>query len=85
MTYTERREKLMELPKHVEWDDIEEGGVYVIPKILSQSRKVVRVVMKSDTLLRCSEIDEYGEESKTLSSVYPKDIDTVFITKVLKY
>jgi hypothetical protein len=41
--------------------------------------------MKSDTLLRCSEIDEYGEESKTLSSVYPKDIDTVFITKVLKY
>ena len=85
MTYTERREKLMALPKHLEWDDIEEDGVYVIPKILSQSRKVVRVIMKNDTLLRCSEIDEYGKESQTLSSIYPKDIDAVFMTKVLKY
>lgn len=85
MTYTERREKLMELPKHLTWDEIEEDGIYVIPKILSQSRKVVRVVMKSDTLLRCSEIDEYGKESQVLCSIYPRDIDTVFITKVLKF
>jgi hypothetical protein len=85
MTYTERREKLMALPKHLEWDDIVEGEIYVIPKILSQARKVVRVVMKSDTLLRCSEIDEYGKESQVLCSVYPRDIDVVFMTKVLKY
>lgn len=85
MTYTERREKLMALPKHLEWDDIVEGEIYVIPKILSQARKVVRVIMKSDTLLRCSEIDEYGKESQVLCSVYPRDIDVVFMTKVLKY
>jgi hypothetical protein len=85
MTYTERREKLMALPKHLEWDDIVEGEIYVIPKILSQARKVVRVVMKSDTLLRCSEIDEYGKESQALCSVYPRDIDVVFMTKILKY
>jgi hypothetical protein len=85
MTYTERREKLMALPKHLKWDDIVEGEIYVIPKILSQARKVVRVVMKSDTLLRCSEIDEYGKESQVLCSVYPRDIDVVFMTKVLKY
>lgn len=85
MTYSERREKMMQLPKHIEWDDIEEGGVYVIPKILHQSRKVVRVVVKTESLLRCSEIDEYGKESQVLTSVYPRDIDMVFITKVLKY
>ena len=41
--------------------------------------------MKNDTLLRYSEIDEYGKESQTLCSVYPRDIDVVFMTKVLKY
>jgi hypothetical protein len=85
MTYSERREKLMALPKRLKWDEIEEGGVYVIPKILSQARKVVRVVMKTDDILRCSEIDEFGKESQVLTSVYPRDIDVVFITKVLKY
>ena len=85
MTYSEKREKMMQLPKHIEWNDIKEGDVYVIPKILHQSRKVVRVVIKTESLLRCSEIDEYGKESQVLTSVYPRDIDMVFITKVLKY
>ena len=85
LTYSEKRERLLAMPKRIEWKDIEEDGVYVIPKILSQSRKVVRVIMKTDTLLRCSEIDEYGKESQTLSSIYPRDIDAVFITKVLRY
>ena len=85
MTYSEKREKMMQLPRHLEWDEIEEGGVYVIPKILHQSRKVVRVVIKTESLLRCSEIDEYGKESQVLTSVYPRDIDMVFMTKVLKY
>ena len=85
MTYSEKRERLMSLPKHLKWEEIEEDGVYVIPKILSQSRKVVRVVMKNDNLIRCCEIDEYGKEGTSFSSIYPKDIETVFITKVLKY
>jgi hypothetical protein len=75
----------MGLPKHIEWCDIQEDEVYVIPKILSQSRKVIRVVCKNDNFLRYSEIDEYGNESHTLSSIYPKDIDAVFMTKLLKY
>lgn len=85
MTYAEKKEKLMGFPRRIEWDDIEEDAIYVIPKIMSQSRKVVRIIVKSDTFLRCSEIDEYGEESKTLTSIYPKDIDAVFITKLLRY
>ena len=85
LTYSEKKELLMSLPKHLEWDEIEEGGIYVIPKILSQDRKVVRVVVKSDNIIRYSEIDEYGEEGRALTSIYPRDIDTVFITKLLKY
>lgn len=85
LTYSEKRELLLKLPKRLEWSEIEEGGVYVIPKILSQSRKVVRVVVKTDTLIRCSEIDEFGKESQVCSSIYPNDIESVFITKLLKY
>lgn len=85
LTYFERKEKLMELPRRIKWEDIEEDGVYVIPKILNQSRKVVRIVIKGDSYLRCSEIDEHGNESQVLTSIYPKDIDAIFITKVLKF
>jgi len=85
LTYTEKKDKLMQMPKKVEWDDIQEDGVYVIPKILYTPRKVIRVVSKSENFLRYSEIDEYGQEGKVLTSLYPKDIEAVFITKVLKY
>lgn len=85
MTYSEKREKLMSLPKHLAWEEIEEGEIYVIPKILSQSRKLVKIIMKTDFIIRCVEIDENGEEKQYLTSIYPKDIDTVFITKALKY
>lgn len=85
LTYQEKRDGMLKLPKRTSWEEIEEGEVYVIPKILYQSRKVVRVVFKSDTCIRCSEIDEFGNESKTCSSVYPSDIDSVFITKLHKY
>ena len=85
MTYSEKREKMMNLPKRLNWDEIEENGIYVIPKNLSQTRKVIRVIFKNEYSIRYSVIDEYGEESKTLSSIYPKDIDAIFITKILKY
>lgn len=85
LTYSERRERIMNLPKHLQWDDIKEDEIYVIPKILFQNRKVVRIVVKDDNLLKCCEIDEYGNESKALTSIYKKDIDTVFITKLLKF
>lgn len=85
LSYFEKKELLMKLPKHLQWDEIEEGEIYVIPKILSQDRKVVRVVVKSDNLIRYSEIDEYGEEGRALTSIFPRDIDTIFITKLLKF
>lgn len=85
MTYTEKRDKMMTLPKHLKWEDIKEGEIYVIPKILYQTRKVIKVINKGDTFIRYSEIDGNGNETNYISSVYPKDIDMVFITKFLKF
>lgn len=85
MTYYERREKLKTLPKHLAWDEIQENGVYVIPKLLSQARKVVKVIMKTENLIRTVEINEHGDESTYSSTIYPNDLETVFITKIHKY
>lgn len=85
LTYYEKKELLMKLPRRVEWDDIEEGEVYVIPKLLYQSRKVVRIVIKTESLIRCSEIDEFGKENQICTSIYPKDIESIFLTKLHKY
>lgn len=86
MTYSEKREKLKELPKHMEWDDIKEGNFYVIPKILSQSRKVVKVITKTDTCCMCHEISQYtGEEYTYSCNVYPSDLDAVFITELRNF
>lgn len=85
LTYSEKREMLMKLPKRTEWEDINEGDVYVIPKIMSQSRKVIRVVVKTDSCVRYLDIDEFGKESTVCSSMYKSDIDSVFITKLHKY
>jgi hypothetical protein len=85
MTYYERREKLKTLPRHLAWDEIQENGVYVIPKLLSQARKVVKVIMKTENLIRTVEINEHGDESTYSSTIYPNDLETVFITKIHKY
>ena len=86
MTYSEKREKLKELPKHIEWDDIKEGNFYVIPKILSQARKVVKVITKTSTCCMCHEISQYtGEEYTYSCNVYPSDLDAVFITELRNF
>lgn len=80
---SDRREKMKLLRKHLEWDDIKEGGIYVIPKILSQSRKIVRVITKSKMSCICHEISEYtGAEYSYNCTVYPSDLDAVFITEL---
>ena len=86
LTYSERREKMKELPKHLEWADIEEGKVYVIPKILSQARKIVKVITKTEMCCSCHEISETtGNEYQYNCSVYPSDLDAVFITELRNF
>ena len=83
LTYTERRERLKQLPKHMEWDDIKEGHVYVIPKIMSQPRKIVKVMTKTNLCCSCHEINiDTNTEYSFSCSIYPSDIDTVFITEL---
>lgn len=85
-SYSDRREKMKTLKKHVEWDDIEEGKMYVIPKILSQARKIVKVITKTSMSCICHEISEYtGNEYTYNCTVYPSDLDAVFITELHKF
>ena len=83
---SDRREKMKELPKHIEWKDIKEGGMYVIPRILSQSKKIVKVITKTDMSCICHEISEYtGNEYTYNTTVYPTDLDAVFITELRNF
>ena len=74
------------LPRHLEWEDLKEGHIYVIPKIMSQTRKIVKVITKTDMVCSCHEISELtGNEYNYNCSVYPTDLDAVFITEMRKY
>ena len=86
MSYSERREKMKQIKRHLEWEDIEEGKLYVIPKILSQATKIVKVITKTDMCCTCHEISQVtGNEYQYNCSIYPSDIDAVFITELRKF
>lgn len=85
LSYFDRKEKMRKFSRHITWDEIEEDEVYVIPKILSQKRKVIKVVTKTDNIIRATEIDEYGTESTFCTTIYPNDVEMVFITKIHKF
>ena len=86
LTYSEKRELMKELPKHLAWDEIEEGKTYVIPKIMSQPRKVVKDSSKTSGDCVCHEINEStGNEYSYSCNIYPSDLDAVFITEHRKF
>jgi hypothetical protein len=86
LTYSEKRELMKELPKHLEWDEIEEGKTYVIPRIMNQLRKVVKVSSKTSGVCVCHEINESTGDEYTFScNIYPSDLDVVFITEFRKF
>lgn len=85
MSYYDKKEEMRKFTRHLTWDEIKENEVFVVPKILNQSRKVFRVVSKTNGLLRYCEIDEDGKEKTFCGTLYPSDIELVFITKLLKY
>ena len=85
-TYSDRREMMKSLRRHIEWENIEEGKMYVIPKILNQARKIVKVITKTNMSCICHEISEYtGNEYNYNCTVYPSDLDAVFITEYHKF
>ena len=86
LTYSERRTLMKDLPKHLKWDEIEEGKTYVIPKIMSQGRKIVKVSSKTSGVCVCHEINETtGNEYSYTCNIYPSDLDAVFITELREF
>lgn len=85
-TYSEKREAMKKFPRHIEWDDIKEDGIYVIPKILTQERKVVKILSKTPSLIRCEAIKEYGYDSTyTTIYLYPNDLDAIMLVELRHY
>ena len=84
LSYYEKMKRLSELPKHMTWDEIKVGNTYVIPKILTKKMKIVKVVEKTAAMIRCSEIED-GKESLYMTTIYPNDVEAVFIVKFLTF
>lgn len=84
LSYYEKMKRLSELPKHMTWDEIKIGNTYVIPKILTKKMKIVKVVEKTAAMIRCSEIED-GKETLYMTTIYPNDVEAVFIVKLLTF
>ena len=80
-SFTERRKVLSKLPSHLEWDDFKEGELYVIPRIINQKVKVVKIIDKNDYTIRCIVVNDNGQESNYYHNVYKQDLDAKFIVK----
>jgi len=85
LTYYGKRDRLSKLPRRTEWADIEVGGIYVIPKILTNKMKIVKVLDKTETSARCREMDADLSETVYATSLFPRDVESIFITKLLKF
>lgn len=83
--YHEKKKVLQQLPRHVNWEDIKEGGLYVIPTIMKQKLRVVRVLSKTLYTARCAILDENSQETSDIHNVYKEDLDTTFIVEYHKY
>lgn len=81
MNYSDKMAMLKELKPRIEWKDIEVGKIYVIPKILYKQRKVVIVKEKTDTILRCKEVDENGKETVFVSTYLPTEVEMLFLVE----
>lgn len=86
LSYTEKRERMKDIRRHVQWDEIEEGKMYVIPKIMSQPRKIVKVITKLELSCICHEISEYTGNEYTYNTVlYPSDLNSILIAELKTY
>lgn len=83
LSYAEKQSAFKNMERRIPWDDLCEGTTYVIPKILYQPRRVVKIFTKSPFLLQVYEIDNHGERKykDTLLYIYKNDIEAILITK----
>lgn len=85
-TYTEKRSIIMDFPRNVAWEDIKEGSLYVIPKILYTPMKVVKVESIDKTKAICRELSfDDGFRERYTTYIYPNDIDAIMLVPFHKY
>lgn len=80
-----KRDKIEGLPTHLKWDDIEEGVTYVIPPIMNQKLRVVRVDSKTDYCIRCFALNSNMQADGSVYHIYKRDLDMIFIVKYHKH
>ena len=83
--YVEKRNKMKELPSVMDWKNINEGDMCVVPRILRQKRKLVLVKERTDYVLKCVELNEEFQPTSNYINIYSNDIDVQFIVKIHKF
>jgi len=86
MTYYEKKEELKKLSPRISWDDIKEDGYYLLPRIMSSPKKIIHVESKTNECIRYHEVSELtGNEYSYATTIYPKDVEAVFIVKIHEF
>ena len=83
--YVEKRNRMKELPSVMNWKDIKEGDMCVVPRILRQKRKVILVKERNEYVLKCVELDDNLNPTSSYINIYSNDIDIQFIVKIHKF
>lgn len=83
--YIEKRNKMMELPSVMNWKDIKDGDICVVPKILRHKRQILLVKEASEYVLKCIELKEDLTPTSTYVNIYSNDIFVKFIVKYHKF
>lgn len=83
LSYMEKKDVLKSMPHRLNWEDIKEDEYYLIPRIMSTSKKIIHVISKNDDYLICREISEYTNREYSYSTtIYNCDIEAVFMVKI---
>lgn len=80
--YKVKRDKIQSLPSVMNWKDIKEGDMCVVPRILQQKRKLVLVKERNEYVLKCVLLDNNLHPTTTYTNIYSNDIDVKFIVKI---
>lgn len=85
LSYYEQNNFLKTLPKHVEWCDVKEGELYVLPKIRYSKGKLYKVELKTDYLIRMIEVDDSLNPLSVSKNIYKTDCESSFLVAYHKY
>jgi hypothetical protein len=81
LTYTEKRNKLKELPSQMDWSQFSPGKKYVIPSILGRKRRILLLKYKTDYTLVFNDVNEDDTISDVITNIFKTDVDANFIVE----